>query len=77
MSIVTLLAESSDISDEKLLDTLFVDDADGVDAVLYDTGPVDENSPGIKETSKIFDALSQVSERGTFGDLSEWSFFVV
>ena len=54
-----------------------MDDADGVDAVLYDTGPVDENSPGIKEILKIFDALSQVSERGTFGDLSEWSFFVV
>ena len=63
--------------DEKLLYTLFVDDSDGVDAVLYDTGPVDENSPGIKEKVKIFDALSQVSERGTFGDLSEWSFFVV
>ena len=54
-----------------------MDDADGVDAVLYDTGPVDENSPGMKEIFKIFDALSQVSERGTFGDLSEWSFFVV
>jgi len=29
-----------------------VDDADGVDAVLYDTGPVDENSPGIEENLK-------------------------
>ena len=55
--------------DEKLLYTLFVDDSDGVDAVLYDTGPVDENSPGIKEEIKIFDALSQVSEIGTFGTL--------
>ena len=31
----------------------FVADADGVDAVLYDTGPVNENSPGMTKKSSI------------------------
>ena len=43
-------------------------DADGVDAVLYDTGPVDENSPGIlRNLIAILDAVSQLSERGRIG----------
>ena len=51
-----MLAESSVISDEKLSDTLFVADADGVDAVLYETGPVKENSPDANNEVAVLDA---------------------
>ena len=36
-----------------LVSILVVADEDGVDAVLYDTGPVNENSPGMTNKSSI------------------------
>ena len=55
--------KSGVISDEKLSDTLFVADEDGVDAVLYDTGPVDENSPGMAKKTVFVEQVSLRKEQ--------------